>query len=161
MLAQLPGPITAINLIAGIIWTLLAIAIGTNLLLKRSQGSFPTATAVACLSLAIAAAGMQFSLLLPNESVSLGFAQGFEIAFYSLLGLVLLLLILQTFNRGADQPLPDQALGSHEHLRVAVDGTSDGLWDWNISDDTVWFSPRMKTLMGFKDEEFLDRFETW
>jgi len=161
MFAQLPGSISAIDLVAGIIWTLLGIVIGTNLLLRRSHAPFQAATALACLSLAIVGAGMQFSPLLPSESLSIGFANGFEIAFYSLLGLILVLLILQTLNRGGDQSSQNQELGSHEHLKVAVDGTSDGLWDWNIHDDTVWFSPRMKALMGFKDDEFSDRFETW
>ncbi|MDA7510049.1 response regulator [Verrucomicrobia bacterium] len=161
MLAQLIESISAINLVAGIIWTLLGAVIGTSLLLKRQHAPIQTLTTIACLLLAIVGAGMQFSPLLPNESLSLSFAQGFEIAFYCLLGLVLILLTLQTLKRGGAQPSQDQELGSQEHLRIAVDGTSDGLWVWNINDDTVWFSPRMKALMGFKANEFPDQFEAW
>ena len=99
MLAQLIESISAINLVAGIIWTLLGAVIGTSLLLKRQHAPIQTLTTIACLLLAIVGAGMQFSPLLPNESLSLSFAQGFEIAFYCLLGLVLILLTLQTLKR--------------------------------------------------------------
>ena len=161
MLAQLVGSSSTINLVSGIIWALLGIVIGANLFLKRSHPPFPFSTAIACLLLTIAGAGMQFTPLIPSKSISISFVQGFEIAFYSLLGLILVLVILQTLNSGGPQRSQNHEAGAHEHLRVAVDGTSDGLWDWNIMDDTVWFSPRMKALMGFNDDEFSDRFETW
>lgn len=48
-----------------------------------------------------------------------------------------------------------------ERFSLAVDGTNDGLWDWNIKENTVYFSPRWKAMIGFKDDELANEFDSW
>ena len=48
-----------------------------------------------------------------------------------------------------------------ERLEFAVNGTTDGLWDWNIIEDTIYFSPQWKNMLGYKEDELPDVFETW
>ena len=48
-----------------------------------------------------------------------------------------------------------------ESLRLAVKGTHDGLWDWNLVTQEIYFSPRWKEMLGFKDDELKNIFETW
>lgn len=48
-----------------------------------------------------------------------------------------------------------------ERLEYAVNGTQDGLWDWNIQTDEVYFSPRWKEMMGYTDDELPNILETW
>lgn len=38
-----------------------------------------------------------------------------------------------------------------ERYAAAVSGTSDGLWDWRVGSDEVWYAERFWTLLGFPD----------
>ncbi len=50
---------------------------------------------------------------------------------------------------------------SEERFNLAVAGSNDGLWDWNIDAKTVYYSPRFKQLLGFRVNEFEDTIESW
>lgn len=42
---------------------------------------------------------------------------------------------------------------SEERLALALNGTNDGVWDWNIQADQEYLSPRCKALLGFERHE--------
>ena len=54
-----------------------------------------------------------------------------------------------------------QLKSTKERLEYAVNGTQDGLWDWDLQTNAVYFSPRWKSMLGYEDDELANGFETW
>jgi diguanylate cyclase (GGDEF)-like protein/PAS domain S-box-containing protein len=50
---------------------------------------------------------------------------------------------------------------SKERYAIAARGSNDGLWDWNLITNDIYFSPRWKSMLGIQDDEIGDRVQEW
>ncbi|MDD1715465.1 MAG: PAS domain S-box protein, partial [Methanolinea sp.] len=50
---------------------------------------------------------------------------------------------------------------SEERLKMALEASDDGLFDWNMERDTAYFSPRYYTMLGYDPEEFAASYASW
>ncbi len=52
-------------------------------------------------------------------------------------------------------------LESEERYALAARGANDGLWDWNLKTDKIYFSSRWKSMLGCKENDVGNRLEEW
>jgi PAS domain S-box-containing protein len=74
-----------------------------------------------------------------------------------------MLAIVQTKERAqtlADKMTEELSL-SEERLRFVLEGSGDGIWDWNIATNEVFFSKRWKEMLGFADDEIQGSLDEW
>ena len=55
----------------------------------------------------------------------------------------------------------DDIMKNAERLQLALDFTRDGLFDWNLETNEVYFSPAWKKLLGYGDDEIRNDMSEW
>ena len=50
---------------------------------------------------------------------------------------------------------------TEERYRLALSGANDAVWDWDVVNHRIFFSPRWKEIRGLTDVEVSDREEEW
>ena len=61
-------------------------------------------------------------------------------------------LALAAISRNRE--ITDQLCDSEERWRFALEGSADGVWDWNPQTDEAFFSKRWKEMLGYSNDEF-------
>ncbi len=54
-----------------------------------------------------------------------------------------------------------QLLESELRWKFAIEGSGDGLWEWNVQTHEVYFSRQWKMMLGYSDDEIQNRFDAW
>ena len=50
---------------------------------------------------------------------------------------------------------------SQERFALALEGSRDGIWDWNVTTGEVFYSARWKSMLGYAEEEITNEFSEW
>lgn len=50
---------------------------------------------------------------------------------------------------------------SQQQLSLALEGSGDGLWDWNIATGEIYLSPRYLAMLGYTADDLPSTLETW
>lgn len=70
-------------------------------------------------------------------------------------------IILMCKDVTQERLMRDSLAESEERFKLAMEGSRDGLWDWQVGTEKVYFSPGWKRLLGYKDHELSNNFGTW
>lgn len=62
-----------------------------------------------------------------------------------------------TNRKAAEKALQE----SQERLALVIQGSKDGIWDWNLITNEVYFSPRWKEMLGYREDELANQFAVW
>jgi PAS domain S-box-containing protein len=120
--------------------------------------------------------GQKWLLVFDSAATSLGVsyvpAWSTLIGGLALSGLLfsLMLSVINTRANAAHiaKGLTEQIRGREELLKqsefrwkFAIEGSGDGLWDWNVASSTVFFSNRWKEMLGHTEDEVGNALEEW
>ncbi|UUY09282.1 EAL domain-containing protein [Pseudomonas sp. J452] len=79
---------------------------------------------------------------------------------FVLLTAALLYLSLQQYQQ-AQRSAREHIRRSEERLTLAMDSAQEGLWDWDMQSDKVFYSRRYCTLLGYTPEQFGNARSAW
>ncbi len=70
--------------------------------------------------------------------------------------------LVRSIRYGIERKRAQEALReTRERYELAVSGAKDGVWDWNLVTDRVYFSNRWKEMLGYENEEIGNRIDEW
>jgi diguanylate cyclase (GGDEF)-like protein/PAS domain S-box-containing protein len=70
--------------------------------------------------------------------------------------------IILTANEITERKSAEAALReSEERFSVAVRGANDGIWDWDIMHNKIYYSLRWKRMLGYSDNDISDSPDEW
>ena len=71
-------------------------------------------------------------------------------------------MLSQIEIRERDRKIAEDALReSEERYALAAHGANDGLWDWKLGTNEIYFSPRWTRMLGYSDNEIWSNPEEW
>ncbi|WP_437879535.1 putative bifunctional diguanylate cyclase/phosphodiesterase [Pseudomonas sp. LRF_L74] len=126
--------------------------------LPRSPLSLTLLYAAAALTWIIGGDSLLLYLGLDREAtIDMGMSKG--IAFVVITSLAMLAILSQLQRE--QRTIRATIRRSEERLAMAMDAAQEGLWDWEVKSEQVFFSQRYCELLGYDRETFGNTIESW
>ncbi|MEG4442660.1 PAS domain-containing protein [Microcoleus sp. AT9_B5] len=62
---------------------------------------------------------------------------------------------------GDRQQIQETLRQSEERYQLTLESVNEGIWDWRIQTNTIYFSPQWKAMLGYQDNEIINLFSSW
>jgi PAS domain S-box-containing protein len=143
---------------------MLAVAVAASLL---SQRAAVAVIVLICLSLLATGYGVSrgwFVIETPTQSLSTQW--GRAAALFALVSAALTVVVtgvvrsLESSLRATRIAL-DELVKSEERLGLALRAADDGLWDWHLGEQKLWYSPRWWAMLGYAPDELPNDAALW
>ena len=122
-------------------------------------------SAVTAMSLTVFYLADQLGMVFPNDLTAPNNDLLVVVSWIGLIALVLgLALLHQLFTTRLlteRKQMEDALRTSEERLELAMSVTNDGMFDWNVETDVVFFDRRYYTMAGYQPDEFPGTFAEW
>ncbi len=92
----------------------------------------------------------------PKESEQDIYMIDFTVASITVIIITLFLLNQHALSQNDLKKTTDELLLSKQQFELAIQGSSAGIWDWNIQKDELFISPLIMTMLEYPDEKFLN-----
>ncbi|TIH17166.1 PAS domain S-box protein [Marinifilum sp. JC120] len=123
-------------------------------------------------------AAINNSWLSVNYEPGISTAEAKQYAFFGLMALLVTIGLFVTINHALKKKIAQRTKAlrkeldereriqkslkvSEERFDMALRAVRDGLWDWNLKTNAVYFSPRYFEMLGYDSDEFPHKYETW
>ena len=73
----------------------------------------------------------------------------------------ILFILIGLLHRAQRKRSEFELASSREQFELAIQGSNDGIWDWNIAQNTLFLSAKWKEQLGFRDGELSNSFDSF
>ncbi|MFA5073347.1 MAG: EAL domain-containing protein [Nitrospirota bacterium] len=70
-------------------------------------------------------------------------------------------VVYRSHDVTSQKTIKDELAQREERSALAIEGTRDGLWDWDIAGKQLYVSERWKSMLGYSDSEIRNTPEEW
>ncbi|MEG5034944.1 ATP-binding protein, partial [Microcoleus sp. AT3-D2] len=59
------------------------------------------------------------------------------------------------------QQIQETLRESEERYQLTLESVNEGIWDWQVQTNAIYFSPQWKAMLGYQDSEIPNEFSSW